>query len=209
MWQLQLAQSRKKIVYLGLEARDLAADNQNREAYGKYLEVLEIAGNSDPGTEETRRFVETAKTESERLLPIVHGQLDSEKVQAQVQVREFLERIGLYVGVALGVGALLLLIILTAKADAKRHALSTKCPYCQKLSAVYKVGETVLSETPRIKTVTQRRTGVAMFDGQFIPTISSEGVQVIVYDIVYRNTYKCRFCNEESMSQPLEREVQP
>ena len=87
MWQLNLAQWRKKIVYLGLEARSLAADNQNRDAYGKYSEVLEIAGNSDPGTEETRRFVETAKTESERLLPLVRGQLEGEKLHSQVQFR--------------------------------------------------------------------------------------------------------------------------
>ena len=36
-----------------------------------------------------------------------------------------------------------------------------------------------------------------MFNGQLIPSMSSENVQVVVYDVVYRTRYKCRFCNEE------------
>ena len=114
-----------------------------------------------------------------------------------------------FVFVPLGVAAALVGIFYWVKEDLRKQALSTKCPLCGKLSAVRYVGENILSQTPKVKTVTRRSTGVAMFDGQFIPTIGSQRVQVIVYDVSYTSRYICKFCNEESVSLPMEREIEP
>jgi DnaJ domain len=109
----------------------------------------------------------------------------------------------------LGVVSLMALVFVAVREEARRRALATKCPLCGKLSALRCVGENIVSQTPRPKTVTRTSTGAAFLDGQLIPAFRSDRVQIIVYDVVFRYVYNCKFCREDSHSGLLHREVEP
>ena len=200
---------RDRIIQLSSEAHDLAAEKWNRAAYHKYMELLAYAGTSDPGSDETRKAVETAQAESDRLYQLVKGELEDENVQSRKDVGQISAVVTITLSAVVVVSIILYMYVQEDNKRARAKAVATKCPSCQQLSALSQVGEEIVSQTPRIKTVTRRSTGVAMFNGQIIPTFHSEDVQVVVYDVVFRGIYKCKFCNKESMSKPLQREVQP
>ena len=91
----------------------------------------------------------------------------------------------------------------------RAEAIRTRCATCGKESAIFHAGEEVLSETPRVKTVTTSTTGITFFNGSLIPTFGSQQQQVIVYRITYREVYECRFCYARFLSRDMQKEVIP
>jgi hypothetical protein len=213
-WQWYVAHYRQTILRLEIEARELVASEVNRAAYGRYQELKEYVGNSDPGTDETRRAVESAKTESERLYPLVRGELATEEANARLKSDRDMQALYWVIGViilcAVVIAAAATTVVIQDKSnqkEAEKRAIANRCPACLKLSAMEFVGETVLSQTPRIKTVTQRSATFNMF-GQPIYT-HAQNAQVIVFDIIGRTCYRCKYCNHEELSEPYDREFIP
>ena len=114
-----------------------------------------------------------------------------------------------FILVPIGIITGLVVIFYAVKAEARKRALAAKCPLCGQLSALSYQGEDILAQDPRPKTVTRTTTGVAMFNGQIIPTVGSEQVQIIVYDVYFKRRYRCKFCDQDTLSQLFRREVVP
>ncbi len=114
-----------------------------------------------------------------------------------------------FVGLPVGVVALAVFVLRAMEASIEKQAIATRCPYCGKLSALEDVGEHIISQTPTLKTVTRRSTGVGMFDGQMIPTVQCYDEQISVIIVIYKSVLQCKFCNRQTMSASMQRELVP